>query len=129
MNQKPNQTRRPSGRRSRFDRSSRNRHHKKPGQNISYIDKKYLAVFFDTFPAAKSARDDLLAQCESCDQLNVAIKAEGNMDDTELLGIHTKVKVYAGEAWTLIHERRRDDGWYETTHKEISPKPSDSDNP
>lgn len=49
------------------------------------------------------------------------------MDDTDLLGIHTKVKVYAGEAWTLIHERRKEDGWYEITHKEFAPNRPDSE--
>jgi hypothetical protein len=40
------------------------------------------------------------------------IRAEGNMDDPKLLGIDNKVKVFAGAAWTTIHERRQEEGWY-----------------
>ena len=39
------------------------------------------------------------------------IRAEGNMEDPELLAIGN-VKVFAGTAWALIHDRRVADGWY-----------------
>ncbi|MBP6218297.1 MAG: hypothetical protein KA436_06905 [Oligoflexales bacterium] len=76
---------------------------------------KYLYLQFDTFQQAKQAIPELIANCENCDQLNVVIREEGNMDDPELLGSHPKVKVYAGAAWTLIHERRQTDGWYSSS--------------
>jgi hypothetical protein len=46
------------------------------------------------------------------EQLNVVIRAEANMDDPVLLMI-PKVKVFAGTAWALIHDRRIADGWYD----------------
>lgn len=79
--------------------------------------KKYSVLFFDTFIAARSDSEAIKEQCQSCDQLNVVIKAEGNMDDVELLSIDQKVKVYAGAAWTTIHERRKEEGWYDSPWK------------
>jgi hypothetical protein len=51
---------------------------------------------------------------QQCDQLNIVIKAEGSMDDPELLNYG---KIYAGEAWHLIHKRRETDGWYNEPHE------------
>ncbi len=73
---------------------------------------RYAVLLFDTFPQALAQRDKILAKCADCDQLNVVIQAEGNMDDPALLGIHAKVKVYAGKAWALIHKRRIEENWY-----------------
>ena len=73
---------------------------------------KYAVLFFDTFPQAIAQKDKILSACEPCDQLNVVIQAEGNMDDPALLNINPKVKIFAGKAWTLIHRRRVEAGWY-----------------
>jgi hypothetical protein len=35
------------------------------------------------------------------------------MDDPDLLKLGL---VFAGAAWTLIHERRQAEGWYNSTH-------------
>ena len=72
----------------------------------------YRVLFFKTFQEARQAKDTIAAECQNTNQLNVVIKEEGNMDDPSLLGIDPKVKVFAGDAWTLIHERRLKDGWY-----------------
>ena len=69
-------------------------------------------LFFDTFPQALAQQDKILEKCTTCDELHVVIQAEGNMDDPALLGIHPKVKVFAGKAWTLIHRRRIEENWY-----------------
>lgn len=88
-------------------------------RNASSSDKKpneskfYKVLFFDTFQDAKKSSSRIDESCSGCDQLNVVIKAEGNMEDPDLLGINQKVKVFAGEAWTLIHNRRLEEGWYE----------------
>ena len=73
----------------------------------------YKVLFFDTFKSAKQAFEEIKTRCSGCDQLNIVIKAEGNMEDPELLSIDGKVKVFAGEAWSLIHKRREEEGWYE----------------
>lgn len=75
-------------------------------------NKSFRLMLFDTFKQAKQQGSEIQAACPGCDQLNVVIREEGDMDDQELLGLDPKVKVFAGAAWTLIHERRRDDGWY-----------------
>lgn len=75
--------------------------------------KFYRVHFFESFKTAKAASETIAESCNGCDQVNVVIKAEGNMEDPELLGIDPKVAVFAGEAWHLIHTRRQEDGWYE----------------
>ena len=89
---------------------------KKPNQKIRY-DKKYRVVFFTTFKEAKSSKEDFSKLCADCHQLNICIEEEGNMDDEDLLSIDPKIKVFAGEAWTLIHKRRVEDGWYDQLHE------------
>ncbi|NRA45016.1 MAG: hypothetical protein HRU09_08690 [Oligoflexales bacterium] len=89
----------------------------KGGRQRESKPKNYSVVFYDTFIAAKSDAQAIKEQCQSCDQLNLVIKAEGNMDDAELLGIDSKIKVYAGAAWTSIHERRKEEGWYDSPWK------------
>jgi len=72
--------------------------------------KRYGVVFYETFQAAKSDVENLSQKKSAFDQLNVVIRAEGNMDDPDLLRYG---KVFAGAAWYLIHERRAQDGWYD----------------
>lgn len=92
------------------------------------IDRFFQVIFFDSFAAAKSSAEDIRQQCSGCDQLNVVIRAEGNMDDEEILGLDPKVRVYAGAAWTLIHERRQSDGWYQSPHQ-VTRQASPADSP
>lgn len=73
----------------------------------------YKVIFYDSFKAAKQDSQKIKESCDGCDQLNVVIKAEGNMKDPEILDIDEKVKLFAGEAWTLIHQRRSEEGWYD----------------
>ena len=75
--------------------------------------KKYQVKFFDNFNDARKDPDSLLALCSDCDQLNVVVRAEGNMEDPEIIGIDPKIKLFAGEAWALIHDRRVEDHWYD----------------
>ena len=72
-------------------------------------------MVFETLAAAKADLDKIRSQLSECDQLNVVIKAESTMDDPEILGLG-KVKIFAGAAWSLIHERRVADGWYQEPH-------------
>lgn len=60
--------------------------------------------------AARNQQEEIAAKSKSVDQLNIIIKEDGDMDDPEL----TKFgKVFAGDAWTLVHTRRVEDGWYD----------------
>lgn len=76
--------------------------------------KKYGLLFYETMPSALMASEAIIALCQSCDQVNVVIRAEGVHNEAALLDLHPKVKVFAGSAWWLIHERRKTDGWYDT---------------
>ncbi len=76
--------------------------------------RNYAVVFYDSHAQAKEDAAELANKKESCDQLNIVIKAEGSMEDPELLKYG---KIYAGEAWTLIHRRRVEEGWYNSPHE------------
>lgn len=71
--------------------------------------KRYGYVFYDSFHAAKGDIEGIRAKASQVDQLNIIIRAEGDMEDVELNKVG---KVFAGAAWTLIHERRVEEGWY-----------------
>jgi hypothetical protein len=79
--------------------------------------KSYGIIFFESFQDAKKQKEAIQAAAVKFDQLNVVIKAEGDMDDQEILVISQKIKLFAGAAWTLIHERRMSDGWYSENHE------------
>jgi hypothetical protein len=79
--------------------------------------KSYGIIFFESFNDAKKQKDAIQAASHKFDQLNVVIKAEGDMDDQDILVISHKIKLFAGAAWTLIHERRMNDGWYSEDHE------------
>jgi hypothetical protein len=83
----------------------------KPEAPFRHVVKKYDIALYETLAAAKADLDGIRAKAQAVDQLNVVIRAEGGLDDPELNGLE-KVKVFAGAAWTLIHERRIADGWY-----------------
>ena len=76
--------------------------------------KRYGVVFFDNHAQAREDGPRLKEMKAQFDQLNIVIKAEGSMDDPELLNFG---KIFAGEAWHLIHKRRVDEGWYNEPHE------------
>jgi hypothetical protein len=78
-----------------------------------HITRRYGVAIYDSFAAAKADKEAIAAKAKEVDQFNVVIRAEGNMDDPELLALGP-VKIFAGSAWTLIHERRIQDGWYDS---------------
>lgn len=82
-------------------------------ETVKHVPKRYGVVFYDNHAKAKEDAAQLLLKAKEVDQLNIVIKAEGSMDDPELLQYG---KVYAGEAWTTIHKRREEDGWYNEPH-------------
>lgn len=80
--------------------------------DFHHIKRRYGLAIYDSFAQAKADLNRLKELVAQFDQLNIVIRAEGNMDDPELNAIGP-VKVFAGAAWSLIHERRQQDGWYE----------------
>ncbi|MBM4253885.1 MAG: hypothetical protein FJ146_18100 [Deltaproteobacteria bacterium] len=93
-------------------KAERQRELNRPEPPFVHVEKRYAVAIFDTLQAAKADLDQLVAKTAEVDQLNVVIRAESSMDDPELIAI-PKLKVFAGAAWTLIHERRITDGWYD----------------
>jgi hypothetical protein len=78
-------------------------------QNSRQLPKTCGVVFFDTLAQAKADLLQLKAMASKYDQLNIVVRAEGSMEDPDLNAIG---RLFCGAAWTLIHERRRADGWY-----------------
>lgn len=72
--------------------------------------RRYGILFYDTLVQARQDKEAIATKAQEVDQLNIVIRAESDMDDPELTAFG---KVFAGAAWTLIHERRVQDGWYE----------------
>lgn len=70
-------------------------------------------LFYSTFAEAYRHKDQMSAAAEEYDQLNVVIEQEGAMDDPQLLEVSPQLKLFAGAAWWLIHQRRHEDGWYD----------------
>jgi hypothetical protein len=87
---------------------------------LTLTPKTYGVMFFTNFDQAKTQMDKIIAKKAEVDQLNIVIEAEGNMDDPDLV-IHGKV--FAGAAWTLIHQRRTEAGWYDIKQPTGSVKP------
>jgi len=85
-----------------------------PADNVEIPEpRKYGVLFFETTQAFKDSIDKIATKASEFDQLNVVIRQEADMDDPEFLNIE-KVKVFAGTAWALIHDRRIEDGWYQS---------------
>lgn len=76
--------------------------------------KRYGVIFYESHVLAKEDVENLAKLKLDCDQLNIVVKTEGSMDDPELVA---HGRVYAGEAWHLIHKRRVDDKWYDDLHE------------
>ena len=93
-------------------KAERQRELNRPEPPFVHVEKRYAVAIFDTVQAAKADLENLMAKAAEVDQLNIVIRAESNMDDPDLSTL-PKVKVFAGAAWTLIHERRISDGWYD----------------
>lgn len=73
---------------------------------------KIHPIFFNTFIEAKNSQSKILELCKRYEKVYLIIREEGDMDDPDLLGLNERIKVYAGVAWTQIHELRVEDGWY-----------------
>jgi hypothetical protein len=93
-------------------KAERQRELNRPEPPFVHVEKRYAVAIFDTLQAAKADLENLMAKAAEVDQLNIVIRAESNMDDPDLITL-PNVKVFAGAAWTLIHERRISDGWYD----------------
>lgn len=75
--------------------------------------KRYGVIFYDTLQAAKADLERIGQQAAGYDQLNVVVRNEASMDDPDFNQMD-KVKLFAGAAWTIIHERRKEEGWYDS---------------
>ena len=79
-----------------------------PNRDIN-LEKAYGVLFFSTIQEAMAKQKEIKAKSVEYDQLNIVIKQEGNrvIPELEALG-----KVFLGEAWSIVHTRRQEDGFY-----------------
>jgi hypothetical protein len=77
-----------------------------------WIPKSYGVLLFDTLAEAQGSLEVISEKAKSVDQLNVVVRAEDNAQAASLKKVDN-VKYFCGNAWTIIHERRIADGWYE----------------
>lgn len=73
------------------------------------VPKTYAVLFFNNFQDAINKIDEIKEKKKECDQLNIVLRAEEEVSDATLAPYG---KVFRGAAWTLIHKRRVDGGWY-----------------
>lgn len=83
-------------------------------RNTPPATKRYGVVFYETPQSARNDLANIQELSKTYDQLNIVIRAEPTSEDPELASLG---KVFAGAAWTLIHERRVQDGWYDQPHE------------
>ena len=99
------QPKKKSNNRNRFRRKRKN---SKPQVKRKLLN--YAVLFFETPQKAVESIMEIEETAKSVDQLNIVIRQEADMDIPELT---QHGKVFAGEAWALIHDRRVEDGWYD----------------
>lgn len=118
MNRRPNnppeQKGRPRRRRRSNQSGERGRSEAEVQKKAPPVLKKYGVVFYENHALAREDAAKLAELKSEVDQLNIVIKAEGSMDDPELVA---HGRVYAGDAWSLIHKRRVEEGWYNEMHE------------
>lgn len=104
------QRRRPQGqRRSGEDRSFK--------QQAIPLPTTYDVLFYKSIREAEAHQADIRAKAHLVDQMNVVLEAEDLIEDYSFADA---AELYCGAAWTLIHRRRVEDGWY----SDRSPRPS-----
>ena len=96
-------------------RRSRSGNRNKPSQQFDFNTpipepKQYGVIFFDTLEKAKDAIEQIKTKAAEVEQLNIVLQSEGPIQDEELGNIG---KIFAGVAWTTIHTRRVEEGWYD----------------
>ncbi len=75
--------------------------------------RRYGISFYDSLNDARNDLENLTQKSHEVDQLNIIIRAEGAFEDAELSKIG---KLFSGKAWVAIHEKRVEEGWYNSAH-------------
>ena len=100
-----------------------------PSNSSAPPNLRYGVLFFSTFQQAHRDTQKLAETAPQYDQLNVVIAEEGDMQDATLLQTHPHIRVFAGSAWHLIHQRRAEEGWYEDHKMPVLENATTEENP
>lgn len=105
---------------TRFNRKKPNFDRNRAPQKKIILPKTFDIDFYSTLSEAERNLESISAKAKLVDQFNMVIEAEDPVDLNSPLIEHGVV--YCGNAWTIIHRRRVEDGWY----SERSPAPKTS---
>lgn len=78
-------------------------------QKAIHLPSTYDVLFYKTLREAEADQERIRARSAAVDQLNVVVEAEDLTEDYPFADV---AELFCGAAWTLIHRRRVDDGWY-----------------
>jgi len=79
--------------------------------------KNTYILFFSNFNETKAEKERLTKLCDKYDAVYLIIKEENKEEHQEFLLLSQKIKIYTGNAWTLIFNRRIEEGWYLNSHE------------
>lgn len=96
-------------------------------QQTIHLPTTYDVLFYKSLREAEADQQKIRAKASSVDQMNVVLEAEEIIEEYSFADV---AELYCGAAWTLIHRRRVEDGWYKERQPEPSPpQPSAADAP
>jgi hypothetical protein len=72
----------------------------------SNLVEKIKVEFFNRQEEPLERKDSLIELSKTADRLYLVIKQENIANEEELANLSSKIKIYYGEAWYLIHKRR-----------------------
>lgn len=78
-------------------------------QKKIHLPTTYDVLFYKTLREAEADEPRIRTKAAAVDQFNVVVEAEDLTEDYPFADV---AELYCGAAWTLIHRRRVDDGWY-----------------
>lgn len=78
--------------------------------------KKYGILFVESVAKAIELHKNKLPELEGVEELHISIAAEGNREIEELL---PGAKVFAGNAWATVLQRRVEENWYAAVFSDL----------
>ena len=78
--------------------------------------KDHFVFFFKSLMQAYEATKQIEHKLETYKMIFIVIEEETRDNCEKFTELSPNITVYKGQAWTLIFDRRLEDGWYEGRH-------------